>query len=203
MGGVNLIPLAVRRRRLEQRRARRAVLCVGGYLAVLLTGTLMYSMLVTPTLEDPAATQRRLASAEEESALLDRQIESTGRRLLETTRRVEAARVLSQRPKWTTMLQLIGDAAGPNVVLGDLRLKTGGSTSDQLTVDLTGLATGPATVSSFALRLEAIGLFDQVSLGSSKREPYGSDVATAFSLRCVYDETGRPAMQAVAQGADR
>ena len=168
------------------------------YLGLLLLGTVAYVTLTDSRRTEIESLSHRLVTAEQELTRITEQVTFTEQQSLEATRRVQGSRVLSQRPRWTTLLRLMTQAVGPDMVLRNVKLRIDGQTASRVVVDLEGIAPGPAAVSSLALKLEALELFDRVELGSTRREPYRAAVATSFSLRCVFAQQ----MQAVAELAE-
>ena len=181
--GLNLIPAPLLQERRERRRARWGLRATALYLSLLLAGTMGYLTLVTPRSADGAAAEAAVSA--QQVSLLQQQVADVRRDLAEAHRRLQGGRVLSERPDWSALLQLVAASAGEDVVLGDLSLNTTGPTADAgATIRLGGIARDPWTVSTFVLRLEDSGLFDRVTIVSSGREPYRQTTATAFTLRC-------------------
>ena len=182
--GLNLIPAHLLFQRRGRRKVRRGLSVVAVYLSVLLLGTLGFLGTTAPRSAMAAAGD--LAVSSDRLAMLRQQVENHREQLVQTRRRIEGGRVLSERPDWSTLLKLIGQSAGPQIVLSELRLgSTGPTVAAGAMVQIGGIAEGPADVSAFALRLEATRLFDRVSIESSRREPVGARVATGFTLRCT------------------
>lgn len=181
--GVNLIPAPIRERRLERRRVGHGLTATAIYLSLLFAATVGYLALNVPRSADAAAAA--LAVDTDRVALLQSQVASLKTDLIEADRQLAGARVLSERPDWSTLLRLVALAAGPDVVLNDFSLGTTSPTIEAgAWVTVGGIATDPWTVSSFALRLEDTGLFDRVKIESSRREPLGDRAATGFVMRC-------------------
>ncbi|MEM9915026.1 MAG: PilN domain-containing protein [Planctomycetota bacterium] len=185
--GVNLIPAPIRARRQERRRVGQGLIATAIYLSLLFVATTGYLALNAPRSADAAAAE--LAVDTERVAVLRKQVVTLKQNLIEADRQLAGGRVLSERPDWSTLLRLVALAAGDEVVLNDFALGTTGPTIEAgASVTLGGIATDPWTVSSFALRLEETGLFDEVKIESSRREPFGDRTATAFTLRCELHE---------------
>jgi len=183
--GVNLIPAPLLAQRRRQRSVRRGVRVTAAYLTLLLAATLGYLGVHAPHAADADTGSARSSLASERVSLLQKQLKTTKRQLIETDRQLQGSRVLSERPDWSTLLRLVSLAAGPDVVLRDFTLRTTGPTiTAGADVAVAGLASDPWAVSRFVLRLEESGLFDRVTLESSRREPFRDRSATAFSLRC-------------------
>lgn len=181
--GVNLIPATILAKRRERRKVRRGLTATAIYLTLLLGATTGYLSLNTPPQADAATGE--LAVSADRIALRRQQIGQMKQQLVEADRQIAGGRVLSERPDWSTLLRLVATAAGPEVLLHGFSLGTTGPTIDAgAWVALEGFAADPATVSAFALRLEGLGLFDRVTIESSRREPYRDRTATSFNLRC-------------------
>lgn len=185
--GINLIPAPIRARRLDRRRVGHGLTATAIYLSMLFVATTGYLTLNTP--RSANATTNALAMDVERAALLRTQIATLKQTRIETERQLAGARVLSERPDWSTLLRLVALAAGSEIVLNDFSLGTTGPTIEAgAWVTVGGIATDPWTVSSFALRLEDTGLFDRVKIESSRREPFNNRTATGFVLRCELHE---------------
>ncbi|MBB6429253.1 PilN domain-containing protein [Algisphaera agarilytica] len=188
--GVNLIPAPILARRKERRRVGHGLTATAVYLSLLFVATTGY-LTLNPPRSTEAATQT-LAVDTEHVAVLRKQVDTLKRDLVEANHQLAGSRVLSERPDWSTLLRLIAQAAGPDVVLHDFSLGTTGPTIEAgAWVTLGGIAADPWTVSSFALRLEDAKLFDVVKIESSRREPFRDRTATAFVLRCELHESGQ------------
>jgi Tfp pilus assembly protein PilN len=182
--GLNLIPAPLLAQRRGRRRVRQSLRVIAVYLCVLLLGTLGFLGTHAPRATLAAAGE--LAVSEDRLSMLRQQVAVTQADLVQTRRRIEGGRVLSERPDWSTLLRLLAHTAGPTVVLHRLAIDTTGpAITAGAAVRLAGLTDGPAEVSAFALRLEASGLFDRVSIVGSRREPFRDRIATAFEVECT------------------
>ena len=186
-GGVNLIPQPVLAERHRRRVVRRALRATGLYLALVVVVTVGYVGLTGPreagASGDPGAESA--AAVEQRAGLSRAAIVRMKGQLADAERRLRAAAVLSERPAWATLLRLIAQGAGADVLLSGVEIAGGGSASGGATVTVTGYAAGPGEVAAFVLRLEGSGVFGRVELASSRREPFGDDVATGFTVRCT------------------
>ncbi|MEM9881343.1 MAG: hypothetical protein AAF800_00305 [Planctomycetota bacterium] len=183
-GGLNLIPEPRLRRRERRRVSRRGLRVVAVYLCLLLGATLAY--LAVHRAEPAAAEAGALAVSRDRAEVMRQQVADTGRRLAEAEARLAGARVLAERPDWSTLLRLVGHAAGEDLLLYGFDLTTTGVHPDATaTLRIAGVAPDPWGVSQFALRLEDAGLFDRVSIEGSRREPLGERGATWFELTCT------------------
>ena len=181
--GLNLIPAGLLARRRARRGVRRSLRVTAAYLSLLLIGTLAYLTAHAPRSADAAS---QLAVGRERLALLQHQVAEHAQQIADLDRRINGARVLSERPDWSALLRLVAQAAGDQVVLTQFRITTTGQgPAAGAEVRVGGIAADPWTVSGFALRLEEHAFFDRVQIESSRREPFRDRVATGFMLRCT------------------
>ena len=184
--GVNLIPRQVIDRRTRRRRVRRGLAVTVAYLVLVVAATGAYLLSSGP--RAAAASTQAIVAAEQRLVALQADLNSYTRRLDDTERRRRAAEVLSQRPAWSTLLRLVAQAAGPDVLLSSVDIDSdaaGPTSGGGASVEIGGLAGGPGEAAAFVLRLEASGLFGRVELLTSRREPYGAELVTAFTVRCT------------------
>ncbi len=205
-GGVNLIPQPVLAERHRRQVVRRALRATGLYLALVVVVTVGYVGLTGPREAgasggEGAGGAGSLAAVEQRAGLSRAAIARMTGQLADAERRLRAAAVLSERPAWATLLRLIAQGAGADVLLSGVNIAGGGSASGggsatgsgsgrggamgSATVTVTGYAAGPGEVAAFVLRLEGSGVFSRVELASSRREPFGDGVATGFTVRCT------------------
>ena len=116
-----------------------------------------------------------------------------------TTATLEATRISRMYravPDWSVVLRLLSKMLGDDVVLGHCLLKSAATTAKGDTalpgnnepiviLDLKGFARSQAAISQFAIRLEQTKLFDQVVVLETKREPFNSADAVAFTMKCT------------------
>lgn len=182
--GVNLIPAPLLTQRRERRRSQLGLRVMAAYLSLLLIGTLGYLGVHAPRAADADAGDSAVSA--DRLTLLHGEVTKTQQQLLDTNRRLEGGRVLSERPNWGTLLRLIALTAGEPVFLREVSVSTTGPTIGAgADVRLGGIAADPWAVSSFVLRLEESKLFDRVTIESSGRAPYQDRTATSFVLICV------------------
>lgn len=106
------------------------------------------------------------------------------------------------QPDWAAFLRLIGKPLGTNLVLREVKLqqttanqrgptaaspRPGGGT---YRLELRGLARSQIDLSSYVKALEETGLFDEVNLLRTGREPFLTGTATSFELNCLVFEPG-------------
>ncbi len=151
--------------------------------------------------------QKELAEYDQQSARLTQEAESLRPQVIEQKRILEASRSISDQPDWSMLLAYLADGLlDDQVVLKSCSLKStrvgamsttqrgpGSSTepdSSELAMVLTGYARTAPDVSGFVLRLEQFGLFDEVKLVKTNREPYLNDQAIAFEVHCLMNRKG-------------
>jgi len=130
--------------------------------------------------------------------------------LADAQRKLESSRAIGKQPDWSVLLALLAESLGQEVVLdrcelaaagapiggGPLRTPSGGDKPARPEGDgrfvfrLSGFGRSQMAVSQFALRLERIGLFDQVRLIKTDRRPFLSGKAVAFRLECLLEGKG-------------
>ena len=141
-------------------------------------------------------------------------ISASGRTIAELQEQLTASRWkldtfrgVGQQPDWGVMLKLVADGLGSEVVLKScelneiaipLKTASGESGDSQISVtsvsedkkqiafvlSVSGLGRSQTAVSQFVLRLERSGMFDNVRLVSTMREPFLNAKAIAFRLKC-------------------
>ena len=187
--GVNLIPRHVVDRRVRRRRVRRGLAVTVAYLGLVVVATGAYLVAAGP--RSAGASTRDIVAAEQRLAALQAELNAASHGLNDAERRRQAAEVLSQRPAWSTLLRLVAQAAGPDVLLSSVDVDgdaAGPASGAAASVEVGGFAGGPGEAAAFVLRLEASGLFSRVELMTSRREPFGADLVTAFTVRCSMGE---------------
>ena len=130
--------------------------------------------------------------------------------------KLDAFRGVGRQPDWSVLLTLLADGLGNDVVLKSCQLDeimiplgvaAGGRSEPQLHVTsvsedkkqqvafvlcIAGFGRSQTAVSQFVLRLERSGMFDNVRLVSTIREPFLNAKAIAFRLECRLEgQTGR------------
>ncbi len=181
-GGINLLPQTELDRRAGQRQSRGGVLVAAGYSGLLLLGAVGYLSLSAPRQTMAAGDRMAIETARVEK--LSVAVADAQRDLREGTRQLEASRVLSERPNWSTLLDLVARASGGDVVLDGVRVETTGPTIDAAArVQLSGTTRDPWQVSAFVLSLEQLGLFERVEIADSQRAARGANAMTRFTVR--------------------
>jgi hypothetical protein len=207
MTGVNLIPAHYRQARQRRRRARAWFSVCGGYAIVLAVAYLGAASALGDggsAAGDLGKTQQQVEELTRASAMLKLQ-------LRDALIKLNIARAVGDQPDWSLLLGLLAKLTDEKIVLRSCHLETAsesrqvatgttGKPATQPTVPepkdavfnltLVGFAKTQNDVTQFALRLEKLGLFDQVDLLQSAREPIGTTQATAFRVQCALHNRG-------------
>jgi hypothetical protein len=199
---VNLIPAA----RLRARRCRRR-LCAWGWA---LTGYVLLLGSVCGLVKgvygaDHGAVAASLASTREGNRKTSSATVAVTRRLsqAESTRRTVEA--LTDRPDWSLLLNLLGQAMDDNLVLREVRLQpldqsSGGTAptaaearlapAERYRMELRGLGRTQEAVSRFVGRLEHTDVLGEVKVLRRGREPFLAGTAVSFDVECVLQAPG-------------
>jgi Tfp pilus assembly protein PilN len=142
--------------------------------------------------------------------------------LAELHARWDVARQVGDQPDWSDLLVILNSAVDDRIVMTGVRMnllssddsrkdarpRTGAQpapepveantakTPMKLLVALQGYATSQASVAQFVLRLEALGLFERVTLTNSNRQAMAVREVTTFRIECVIDASARDARDA-------
>ena len=129
------------------------------------------------------------------------------------------AEILLAQPDWSLLLRTLAAKTGQRAVLREIRLKPSpvnavllastispagtppkpapGATParpihvpGRFTLELSGLTRSQEEVSQFVTDLEKLGLFDDVKLVRTGREPFLDGVASNFNLECTLSDRG-------------
>ncbi|MDY7106996.1 MAG: hypothetical protein SYC29_00005, partial [Planctomycetota bacterium] len=141
--------------------------------------------------------EQRIRTVNAQIAETRQQLDDLKRSYAAAERRLQATGAVGPLPDWSVLLSALAAETGEHVVLSVCALEptpageeaAGDEIRDPqrvgaLTLLLTGFGRTQRDVSDFVLRLERISLLDSVSLVSSRREPFLTDHATAFEIRC-------------------
>ncbi|UCD74306.1 MAG: hypothetical protein JSV91_10995 [Phycisphaerales bacterium] len=121
----------------------------------------------------------------------------------EAERVLQAANAVGLQPDWSILLTALASQTGENIVLRSCAVSpvqpeetaeapgNDPQRVDGFTLNLAGFGRTQRDVSDFVLRLEEMMLLDAVSLVSSRREPFLSDHAIVFEVRCSIEGAGR------------
>jgi Tfp pilus assembly protein PilN len=195
MKNINLMPAY----RLQAKARKAHLLKWGGGLAVYATLILIGYMICTRYV---ARDHRELDADARKTTLetnaANRIVTALNEELAQARQQLRTAQAVGQQPDWGTLLGLLANSLGDDVVMDSCRLQPSrvekpakpepgkpGAGGEQITLELTGLARDQADVSAYMLRLEKTGLFDKVKLIKTNRQPFLSDKALAFRLECL------------------
>jgi hypothetical protein len=185
---VNLIPAPrARRKRLRTRITGWAIGLAVYVVGVMVAIGVHRSSLRPILVPDPSAQGARITQLTSELA-------ATNKDLAEARTRRAAILMLAGRPDWSLLLPLLGRSMGDEVVLKELKLtqaKTAGAR--QYAVEMRGIARTTASASNFVSTLEGTGLFDDVRLLRTGREPFLTTSMVSFDLQCKLSDSPRPA----------
>ncbi len=206
MNLTNLMPIARQQQRVCRVRLRAwAVAC--GLLGFTLAATAVWSRCAAgddkpiPFVELSRVSQQISRDAEAAHDLQSR--------IALVRHEMQSVRFVSDQPDWSLLLQLVSNSLGDDVVLKSCDLTHRAEAPvpmsardlhpapvatvhpapepphrETLILHLAGFARSQAEVSNFVLRLEAIGLFQNVKLLQSARQPLLAGEAIGFELEC-------------------
>lgn len=194
MNSINLIPPQV----LINYRRRRATMVWAVVSSVILVVCVVtvaaghYHSKPTPSLD----LTPQLALIQQQSTQAQAERMQVDRLLIATNRHARAARVVSGQPNWRQLLELITACLGDQVVLTGFQL---GPTSDSSLAHRAGLSTQESSgvwivlsgaalvhhdIPELVLRLETLGLFEQVALVETQAMSFESQERIGFRIRC-------------------
>jgi len=194
MLNTNLIPSY----RLEARRRRRCIRAwTVGVLCYALTLVGAYAgCRVAWGVDLEAVAGRRQAVAQRIHAL-GQQITYVQGELAEANCSIKANEVVGGHPDWSLLLMLLARNMNDEVVLRQCALgpsKAGtedhgpgpdNNAAGAWRLDMTGYGRTVTSVSQYALALERTGLFQEVRLMKTVRQPFMAGSATHFQIRCA------------------
>lgn len=216
----NLIPAA----RLIARQRRvwrgRCVVTCAGYAAVVATLTVGARAVVGQgEVELPELLRAASAEVDRNAATLAKvrgDLESTESRL-------RSSRAIAEQPDWSALMSLLAARAGEQVVLKGFSVrpkdppavvaKPGAKppaagakpvvpvAEPGVILNLAGAGRSQAAASQFALRLEATGLFDRVTLLDTTREVVADLPLVTFRVECTMGDPGAAKKTAAALAA--
>lgn len=201
----NLIP-AERMARKRRKARRRMWTAICATYAVLLAAGSLAAHVIGPG-------ETRCVTEQLEAATL--QVEQANRTMLELRKELahaaaalETARAMRQQPQWSNLFVGLSGTLSEEIVLSRCQLATStdGSNSAEsgwkaslaskplgtflaerrYNLALNGFGKTQESVSQFVLRLEGVGLFDQVRLVNSSRQTFQEGEAVAFSIECHF-----------------
>lgn len=209
---VNLIPAPRREARARRAHLRLLTVVLTAYGVLVAAGYVACYALSDEETEAAFREMHEVAARAKDS---DQEIRSLHTTITETQRELAAARAVARHPDWSLLLTLMADSVPDEVVLrrcvlapvrredrGDGDPQDDGTDSSEkgsqdsqailmeslnrsYRLQVGGFAMTQGAVSHFVLRLEKIGLFDQVKLIKTNRQLFLNGQAVAFELECV------------------
>ena len=194
---VNLIPAY----RLD---ARKRAACIRRWMAgcvvycLFLLATYVTAWVLWPIDED--GLERELVKFTDRIDATKRTIVANKPILAQTHRTLKANLNMQSRPQWSTLLGILANKMGDEVLLRSCELAPEGrarrsseensfspsTTGTPLYVlSLAGLAATQSEVSRYVLELEKTSLFEEVRLMGTRTEPFGAKEVYAFDLECA------------------
>jgi hypothetical protein len=202
MTGVNLIPanrLAAQRRR---RRTRAWIVAGAGWAGLVIAACIGVEARWGV---DPSAVAEQITQADQRITDLNNKLNEGRRRLNETEIARQTVLSVTDQPDWSILLAIFGRSTGEDIVLRDLSLKPDQQTQPSATksaqpkgfaLQVRGFGRTQPAVSQFVLRLQEIGLFDDVRLVRTGREPVLNTSAVSFEIACTIRESAASSEQA-------
>lgn len=206
MKGVNLIPAYRRERKHRRLRKRGWIVCCTGYAAALVAACAVARAAWLPDTKDMA---RDLAKASKQVAELEQASASARGKLAEANAMLQTVRAVAEQPDWSILLGALGRSVGDDVVLGVVKLdsirepsggpvrtagasrggaaaaQAAGRQAERWTLELQGHGRSQGSASQFVVRLQETGLFEDVKLMRTNREPFLTGQAVAFQVQCA------------------
>ena len=183
---INLIPAPRARRKRLRARMRRWAIGLAVYVVGLMMAIAVHRNSLRPILvPDPSAQGARITQLTSELA-------ATHKDLGEARTRHAAILMLAGRPDWSLLFPLLGRSMGDEVVLKELKLtQAKNAATRQYSVEMRGIARTTAAASNFVSTLEGTGLFDDVRLLRTGREPFLTASMVSFDLQCKLSDAPR------------
>jgi len=151
--------------------------------------------------------EAKIQTVVNEIAMSKRNLEALNEEYDEAERALQAANALGLQPDWSILLTALASQMGDSIVLQSCELVPitpepapdvpapvlthDPQGVDGFTLKVAGFGRTQRDVSEFVLRLEGMVLLDSVSLISSRREPFLTENAIVFEVRCSITGSGR------------
>jgi len=190
----DLIPAPIRMARRRAARVRSWTSICGAYLCILLCA---YGAVATAVDSDPSGLSERLAARVKENEKQQAQVKDIASKLQNARRVLDANHAVGDQPDWSILLAMVARMTQEQVVLRSFQVAPrspavpetkpaaeGETDSGRFLLKIKAFARSQDEVMAFVARLEREGLFENVALLESKREPFGSAEAVGFSLDC-------------------
>jgi Tfp pilus assembly protein PilN len=150
---------------------------------------------------DATATASELTQTQQQISDTTQKLNALRRQLADAQINRQTALALSDQPDWSMLLNLLTSALDDEVMLREIQIAPEGrgqraeGTMNSVvpyTVSLRGYARSQPAISQFVLRLQQNGLFDEVKLLRTGREPVANTSAVSFDIACEIREGGQP-----------
>lgn len=142
--------------------------------------------------------EERVIQAEARTDDATAQVQTLRVLIAQRERELKAEQQLTARPDWKAVLTLVGQQFDENLVLAAIQLDdidnarvrsalgpmAGDAPAGSVWLVINGFATANSDVSSLVTRLETVGLFEQVVMTGTQREPFAGRPRTTFTLAC-------------------
>jgi Tfp pilus assembly protein PilN len=139
------------------------------------------------------ATASELTRSQQQISELTQKLNAARRQLAEAQISKQTAQALSDQPDWSILFNLLSSTLDDEVMLREIQIEPQGkgqkaedrtASNTEYTVSLRGFAKSQPAVSQFVLRLQQNGLFDDVKLLRTGREPVANTSAVTFDIAC-------------------
>jgi Tfp pilus assembly protein PilN len=195
MNRINLIPAHRRQAHRQGKRLRLWITAVCIYSLILgllcAVTTLRFGGL-------DESVERQLLECQTRSQQLDSQASQLRRRLAQLIAQRNHVKALANQPDWSILLAALGSMVGNDTSLQEIRLTpletsakppstapAGKVPGRQFRIELRGSSRSQPEMAQFVLRLQETGLFDEVKLVRSSRDPRAESADVNFELGCT------------------
>jgi hypothetical protein len=199
MRGVNLIPTARLQTKRLRRRLRAWTAAIVGWTCIVLGACAAARLLLGP--DRAAAVADELARTQAQVVQVRSQASQVAKQLFEADATRRGAEALVDQPDWSILMSGVAALTGDDLMLREFHLtpaeETGaraGASAQPTTrpahyeLRLRGLGRQQQAVGQFVVRLQQLGLFDEVRLARSGREPLGNSSVIGFEITCTLGE---------------
>jgi Fimbrial assembly protein (PilN) len=189
MNGVNLIPTHRRIARHRRRALRGWAATVAGWGGLVVAACVATHFSMGSNYD---AVASELADTRQRNIELSSRLHELRRGLTQLNAVRDTALAIRDHPDWSLLLALLGRTTGEQIVLRNISLKPHASApSAPLVLQLRGFTDSQAAASQFVLRLQQLGLFDEVKLLRTGREPILNASAVTFEITATILPDGR------------